>query len=193
MVSDVSYFQTIELKGRFETLAALLALIVDAAAVSPSSPRYASGVRECQIGVHECAAWPYGYIGPASILWDVPIHHSNNQAPPSSTSDPPLRQVFLRFHPSILTAVTGAVEAAIKDIQANWPGAMPYTSNTHSTDDILSLKSIGKYHRSFTAFEIMGPFSTDTLKACFRPVASTEQEKMQVGRLFLPGSCVFEG
>ena len=126
LVSDVSYYQNIELKGQLLALRHILAAISDAAAVPASSKRFSGGMRSTDIDLYYLDTYPIGLIGPATIIWDTP---SPAEAEPE-TGPTALRQLYIRFHPSLLKAVTGAIEQSIKAFQAKAPVLTPGQQQT---------------------------------------------------------------
>ena len=170
IVSDVSYYQTIELKGQYEALKELLSTICDAAAVPASSKRFSGGIRECQTDMYYYNAYPTGLIGPVSIIWDTPSSTEEND------NEPALRQLFIRIHPSILKGITSAVEQALQAFQRKAQRSTTALGMARET----AFRNVGMYFRNFCAFEVTGPMATDTVKACLRPVNSTSDEKKKV-------------
>lgn len=173
LVSDVSYYQTIELKGQLEALRQVLAAISDAAAVPASAKRFSGGVRSSDIDLYYLDTYPIGLIGPATIIWDSLSPTDVEQ----ETNPTALRQLYLRFHPSLLKAVTGAIEQSIKAFQAKAPVLTP--GQQHTAEEV-AFRSVGMYFRSFCAFEIMGPMASDVVKACLKPINSTADAKRKV-------------
>lgn len=151
--------QTIELKGQLKALQAILSLICDASAVSPAAQRYSNGLRICNTTLHACGSWPFDVLGPADIVW--------NASPPAESEETTLRQVLIRFHPSILFSVTTAVEAAIARFQAAAPDDLPIQDRPRE----VNFRNVAYYHRAFCSFEITGPLASDAIRACFRPIA----------------------
>ena len=173
LVSDVSYYQTIELKGQLEALRQILAAISDAAAVPASSKRYTSGIRSAAIDLYYFDTYPIGLIGPATINWDTPsVPDATQESDPKA-----LRQLYIRFHPSLLKAVSGAVEQSLKAFQAKAPVLTP--GQQHTAEEV-AFRSVGMTFRNFCAFEIMGPMASDVVKACLKPINNAADVKKKV-------------
>lgn len=169
IVSDISYYQTLELKGHFDALERVLAGITDAAAVPATSKRFTSGIRSAEVELYYFDTFPVGLIGPATLIWDTPLSpEAEGAADPKA-----LRLLYMRFHPTLLKAVSGAVDQSMKAFQAAAPAL---TSGQVHTAEEVAFRSIGMCFRSFCAFEIMGPMATDTIKACLKPLNGEKQK-----------------
>ena len=171
LLHDASYHQTIELKGHFEALKAILGMICDASAVPPSSKRYCAGIRECSISLYYCQTYPLGLIGPAQIIWDTPL---------SATEDvsTQLRQLFIRFHPSILKSVFSSVQRALDTFPRQ---------ASRTVDDMVhetAFRTVDISFRSLCTFELIGPMASDAIKSCFRPIIEDPAELKMVGKSF---------
>ena len=100
--------------------------------------------------------------------------------------DPPLRQLFIRYHPAMLDAVSEAFEKAIQRFQED-----VYTQFRHGPEpgearrtahEAETKASIGFWHRRLCSFEVVGPMATDAIKSCLRPVNGTSADKLKVRR-----------
>lgn len=188
IVHDASYFQTLELKGTLEHLTTVLSMFCDPASVAPYSKRYIGGLRECPVDLYESQAYPAGFIGPATVLWDTPIATGADTAPKSDSQ--PVRQLLLRFHPSILGAVANTVEKSIAGAHAREARNM---AGSHVGSSSASLNTTCSTFRTFCSFDIIGPMATDTIKACLRPVTATPKQKMMVWTGLGPPAAVPSG
>lgn len=182
---DASYLQTLELKGSFAPLKDLLCMICDPAAVPPYSKRYISGVRECPIDLYEFEAYPRSLIGPASVIWAA------SSTPLEATEDAAVsRQLFLRFHPSILGAVAANVEKCLNAL----PGrALTSAGSSSNRVEAAARHTVVATYRNLCSFELTGPMATDTIKACLRPVKNTSQEKLNAWKNLTPPAAVPAG
>lgn len=170
--------QMLELKGTFEALKDLLSLICDPAAVAPSSKRYSSGIRECQIDLYEFEAYPRGLIGPATILWEAQC-----ASPTGQVDTLPLRKLFIRFHPSILGAVAANVQKCLDALVKR--ASQKASSSAQAVEEAMSHTVLATY-RTLCSFEITGPMATDTVKACLRPIRETPPDKMSAWKNLTP-------
>lgn len=184
IVHDASYFQTLELKGSFEDITRLLAMFCDPTGIAPYAKRYSGGLRECPVDLYETKSYPSKFIGPATVIWDTP--------PPESAIPAPshLRLVLLRFHPSILGAVSNMVQGSLWDLHAeNGRRSGDLSANTEAAHS----STVATTFRSFCTFEITGPMATDTVKACLRPVVATSSAKLSAWKGLMPPAAVPTG
>lgn len=193
IVHDASYFQTLELKGTLEQLKLVLSMMCDPAEVAPYAKRYIDGLRECPVDLYESQSYPGGYIGPATIIWNTtPV--VDNRTPPDvlQESDPPIHQLLLRFHPSILGAVANTVEKSLKHaLTSSLSGESGSKGSLESSRG--EARTIVSIFRSFCTFEISGPMATDTVKACLRPSTRTSREKLEIWKNLMPPAAVPTG
>lgn len=190
IVHDASYFQTLELKGTLQHLTVVLSMFCDPAMVAPYSKRYIGGLRECPVDLYESQMYPGGYIGPASITWNTQPVVQVTDSPLESKNNAAVRQLLLRFHPSILGAVANTVEKSILAAHARQSKIVP-TFNSRS--DQSSVSTTSSQFRSFCVFEITGPMATDVIKACLSPVAGTSKPKLAIWKALVPPAAVPSG
>lgn len=169
----MSYYQTIELKGQLEALRQILSSITDAAAVPASSKRFCTGIRSVEVNFYYHDSYPVGLIGPASLIWDTALTSADgtDKAPAA------LRQLLIRFHPSLLKGISGAIEQSLKAFQAKAPVLTP--GQLHTAEE-TAFRSVGMAFRAFCASEVIGPLATDVIKACLSPVRGTSDVKPKV-------------
>ncbi|KAG0146361.1 hypothetical protein CROQUDRAFT_657523 [Cronartium quercuum f. sp. fusiforme G11] len=68
-IHDQSYMSQVTLSGNEDMLARVLDQICDPLGPNPCSIKFKPGHREVNINMYEFQSWPYGFIGPASIIW----------------------------------------------------------------------------------------------------------------------------
>ncbi|KAF7314186.1 hypothetical protein MKEN_00890800 [Mycena kentingensis (nom. inval.)] len=177
IIHDASYIATYQLQGPKELLCDILAVFSDPQDPSPGAGRYNSGSRTSETHIYEPEKYPFGLIGPATILWrpqqDVPVDQGKKGKGKARESDPePLNPVvWIRVHPSISEAVFEVVQTAISLALAKARAAIPEGSNL----DDLSIE-LEDLSGQINAFEIMGPKSSQVLKGALTPLSQDKRE-----------------
>ncbi|KAJ3162781.1 hypothetical protein HDU86_003755 [Geranomyces michiganensis] len=102
IISDVSYFQVVELEGSVEALNTLLLAVTDPTLPAVASARYISGARQGYTNIHAYLQYPSAAIGPVTFLW--------KPADPGMSK----RTLWIWLHPAIHNLVWNELQAALK-------------------------------------------------------------------------------
>ncbi|EGG07630.1 uncharacterized protein MELLADRAFT_116208 [Melampsora larici-populina 98AG31] len=99
-IHDLSYFSNLTLVSDEVSLIQLFHSISDPFGLDPSSIKYKPGHREINLDVYEFEKYPYGYIGPISMIWcpiSNPIDENEELLPPPAAQEVPKLNNRSRF------------------------------------------------------------------------------------------------
>ena len=185
------------MKGPEPVLIAALELICDLQGPSPGAVRWVSchmslcptyhrsirswitGSRVFNTHLYACEAYPFGFLGPATIMWRPVNIQTGNQAlcrisvpqkdkstaleaqktVSSEADNNQSRALWLRFHPLIFDDVTRELRKATSEVLAR-----PSSSTDETEVEIVDLRG------QVNAFEIMGPKSSQVLRGALTAV-----------------------
>ncbi|KAG6333871.1 hypothetical protein ID866_5214 [Astraeus odoratus] len=188
ILHDASYYATIEIQGPQTILLATLEACCDPQ--GPGLKQCMSGSRACDTHIYEHARWPFGLVGPITIIWQsvspndassssgeaqVSIQRSHKgkekEIIDNGMAEPdPLRRtriIWVRAHPAVFEDVLRALEASASHaIQADKQKNPTLTSKI----EIIDLRG------SLNAFEIMGPKSTQVIRGALSLAGGEERE-----------------
>ncbi|KXN88226.1 Ribonucleases P/MRP protein subunit POP1 [Leucoagaricus sp. SymC.cos] len=157
ILHDASYFATLEMKGPQLVLVAILEFVCDVQSPSPGAIRFVLGSRVLNTHLYGCGAYPFGLLGPATVMWRPIITQTK-----TDTNRP--RTLWLRIHPLIFNDVTRELQKATSDILAR-----PRSSTEEIEVEITDLRG------QVNAFEIMGPKSSQVLKGALTAASSGDE------------------
>ncbi|KAG8931892.1 hypothetical protein FRC02_001977 [Tulasnella sp. 418] len=160
IIHDASYFGTIELIGKQDTLKSLLSQCCDPRD-SPNSPRYINGARICETYAYGAGTFPFQLISPITVMWK-PLGESGEE---NETNE---RVVWVRVHPASFQLVheqlRKAISAALQALQSQ-EGSEP--SAKRETIEIADLRN------DINAFEIIGPRSNQVLAGALKLIKNS--------------------
>ncbi|TBU44510.1 POP1-domain-containing protein [Dichomitus squalens] len=185
ILHDASYFATIELKGPEDIIREALANCCDCQGPGAGAKRFLTGARATETYIYEFNKYPYGLIGPATIMWHADAPGPNGpQAPaiirgtnakgkgdgkekevPWVDPERRIRIVWIRVHPSI----TEEVHEALRVSTAFALDAAKQTGRTAEVE-------IADLREHFNVFEIMGPKASQVIKGALKPVDDKRDE-----------------
>ncbi|KAK7048302.1 ribonucleases P/MRP protein subunit POP1 [Favolaschia claudopus] len=192
ILHDASYQSTIQLQGPEEIVRSVLDSCCDPQGPGPGAKRYLPGARTVETHMYEHGLYPFGLIGPVTVLWR-PLP-SNSTAPAQSAaqaqkdrkgkgkakdtasnstdSDAVQRTVWIRCHPAISEHVFSVLQTAASSILDAARKAAPQGTQV---DEIgIELEDVSG---QINAFEIMGPKSNQVLKGALSPVSHDSREE----------------
>ncbi|KAH9480457.1 Ribonucleases P/MRP protein subunit POP1 [Psilocybe cubensis] len=175
ILHDASYYSTYEIKGPEEALIALLDLCCDPQGPGPSSKRYLNGSRILETSMYAVGLYPYGLIAPVTIIWRPYLQASSAINTTGSSGNEgvkdvraaDIRSVWLRFHPSVQTAVFNT----LKDATSR---SLTLYKARHSEEALVEVIDI---KRQLNIFEIMGPKSSQVIKGALTPIVSEKSRE----------------
>ncbi|KAF9454729.1 POP1-domain-containing protein [Macrolepiota fuliginosa MF-IS2] len=187
ILHDASYFATLEMKGPQSTLVSVLELICDTQGPGPGAIRWVVGSRVLNTHLYECGSYPFGPIGPVTIIWRPVNTYPGGQewtnpnssrkgketatGPASTTpgTDPNRpRSLWLRIHPLIFDSVARELQKATSQVLDR-----PRPSTDEVEVEIADLRG------QVNAFEIMGPKSSQVLKGALSPVSKDDRQEFK--------------
>ncbi|KAJ6508878.1 NUC188 domain-containing protein [Mycena sanguinolenta] len=200
ILHDASYQSTIQLQGPEEIVRFVLDACCDVQGPAPGAKRYLPGARTIDTHIHEPGQYPFGFIGPVTILWrPIPVslksrpENAEAQAHPiteemqsqkrskgkgkakapleNSNSDTVQRTVWIRSHPAISENVFVALRTSASLVLAAARKAAP--QGTQIDEIGIELEDLSG---QINAFEIMGPKSNQVLKGAISPASHDSRE-----------------
>ncbi|KAJ7254397.1 NUC188 domain-containing protein [Mycena haematopus] len=201
ILHDASYQSTIQLQGPEKIVRSVLDACCDVQGPAPGAKRYLPGARTIDTHIYEPLQYPFGLIGPATILWQpipVPLKprpetaeapaqstteglqsqkrskgKGKAKAPPakSSDSDAVQRTVWIRSHPAISENVFVALRTSASLVLDAARKAAP--PGTQIEELGIELEDISG---QINAFEIMGPKSNQVLKGAISPASHDSRD-----------------
>jgi len=195
------------MKGPKPVLIAILELVCDPQGPSPGAVRWVSrhhvdfptyhkstrswvtGSRIFNTHIYECKAYPFGLIGPATIMWRPVNSQTGDQVQcrftqkdkrtivegqktvSSEADNNQSRTLWLRFHPLIFDGVTRELRKATSEILAR-----PSWSIGETEVEIADIRE------QVNAFEIMGPKSSQVLRGALTAVNADDRADFKVVR-----------
>ncbi|KAJ7288398.1 POP1-domain-containing protein [Mycena rebaudengoi] len=200
ILHDASYQSLIQLKGPENILRSILDGCCDLQGPGPGAKRYLPGARTIDTHVYEPTLYPFGLIGPATIIWrplsvapkpsvqgDASASSAANagtqkrtgkgkgkeRAAADQPSDPDAvsRTVWIRTHP----AVSKEVFAALQKYASLMLDATRKAAPANTQIDELGVE-LEELTGQVNAFEIMGPKSNQVLKGALSPVSQDSRD-----------------
>lgn len=210
IIHDASYFATLELKGPQFILEYILGLICDLQGAGAGATRciltiliplsrililkcsWVVGSRAFNTHLHKCDSYPFGCLGPATIIWRPSNTQNQSLLRPGSlqkNNEPSTdcvattpdnkttRYLWLRVHPAIFEDVTVELKKAVSRA-LDRPRPPPEEFEV----EIADLRG------QVNAFEIMGPKSNQVLRGALDPISKDDRNVFkQVCLPFKPG------
>ncbi|KAF7291584.1 hypothetical protein HMN09_01249500 [Mycena chlorophos] len=179
ILHDASYYATFQLHGPQTILSDILSLLSDPQDVSPGAKRYLPGQRTAETHVYEPQLYPYGLIGPATIIWrpqnETPTRKGKGKqkatdAQPQDANNI-TRSVWIRAHPSISDAIFETIKKSASIILDRARAVAP--PGTVLEDLGVELEDLSD---EINAFEIMGPKASQVIKGALNPISAEERE-----------------
>ncbi|KAI5991699.1 ribonucleases P/MRP protein subunit POP1-domain-containing protein [Pisolithus orientalis] len=177
ILHDASYYGTIELKGPQSVLLTALETCCDPQ--GSGLKQCTSGSRTCDTHMYEHARWPFGLIGPVTIIWqplalDSTASETQTETKSSrkgkgkgkqketndnaaSDPSPHARVLWVRAHPAVFEDVFEAVNKSNN----------PTVSFQVEMNDLRGV---------INAFEVMGPKSSQIIKGALSLAGDDERE-----------------
>ncbi|KAI9456168.1 POP1-domain-containing protein [Russula earlei] len=177
ILHDASYYGLVELKGAQIVLCRALELCCDPVGAGPSSKRFLSGVRGLETAVYEAQSYPFGYIGPISIIWRPmdTVSQASQATDVSPTSKPVghrkrrpakkgnrIQTVWIRCHPAIFSTVLLILKGAVSLTLDTFNNSPRHSQKSHSVE-VIDLRE------SINVFEITGPKSSQVVHGALTP------------------------
>ncbi len=135
------------------------------------------GSRVFDTHLYKAGAYPFGLMGPVTIIWrprDVetvaPAQAAlgSSQENQKTAAGPRPRTLWLRIHPAIFEDVTHELQKATSQVLDR-----PRSSTEEIAVEIADLRG------QVNTFEIMGPKSTQVLRGALTPVAKDDREEFK--------------
>ncbi|XP_006462723.1 hypothetical protein AGABI2DRAFT_207298 [Agaricus bisporus var. bisporus H97] len=179
IIHDASYFATLELKGPQFILEYILGLICDLQGAGAGATRWVVGSRAFNTHLHKCDFYPFGCLGPATIIWRPsntqnqgllrpgPLQKNNEPSTDCVATTPnnkTTRYLWLRVHPAIFEDVTAELKKAVSRALDR-----PKPSLEEFEVEIADLRG------QVNAFEIMGPKSNQVLRGALDPISKDDR------------------
>ncbi|EKM79429.1 hypothetical protein AGABI1DRAFT_74463 [Agaricus bisporus var. burnettii JB137-S8] len=166
IIHDASYFATLKLKGPQFILEYILGLICDLQGAGAGATRWVVGSRAFNTHLHKCDFYPFGCLGPATIIWR-PLQKNNEPSTDCVATTPDnktTRNLWLRVHPAIFEDVTVELKKAVSRA-LDRPRPPPEEFEV----EIADLRG------QVNAFEIMGPKSNQVLRGALDPISKDDR------------------
>ncbi|KAI0300399.1 ribonucleases P/MRP protein subunit POP1-domain-containing protein [Russula brevipes] len=192
ILHDASYYGLIELKGPQLILCRALEACCDPFGAGPASKRFLSGVRAQETTVYEAGSYPFGYIGPISVIWRAKSTTSHASSQPTEVSptasrptgkrkrkgkianknmpeshqpeslDEEPRTIWIRCHPAVFLTVLSSIKGAVSLTLDALKRSQDHSQNSYSVE-IIDLRE------SINVFEITGPKSSQVIHGALTP------------------------
>lgn len=192
ILHDASYYSLIELQGPEVELKGILEYCCDPQGPSPGAQRYTTGSRTLDTHAYEPGDFPYGLLGPVTIMWrpnrpsinadaakvDAPktskTQGSDTTKAKSKAKEAPqaniIRTVWIRCHPDMFDPVFNALRTSASHIL----DARKKAGNS----DFCKI-DLADLREHVNVFEIVGPKSSQVIKGALRPVNEDKRDEFK--------------
>ncbi|KAJ6512218.1 ribonucleases P/MRP protein subunit POP1-domain-containing protein [Mycena vitilis] len=198
ILHDASYQSIIQIQGPEKIVRTVLKNCCDLQGPGPGAKRFLPGARTTDTHIYEAAQYPFGLIGPATILWRPTPTPQNAQDAPRASTEPTVvgsqkrakgkgkatetpsvsldpdtvhRTAWIRTHPG----TSDKVFAALRTSASSVLDAARKTGPQGAQLDSLGIE-LEDLSGQINAFEIMGPKSNQVLKGALSPVFQESRE-----------------